>query len=64
METSFENNLSDQHAKAIWNGSVQFLKTSLKGDFDEEKGFNDGNIFEIQLEIKDSMNQKNTLEQD
>lgn len=45
METSFEENISEDHAKAIWKSSILFLKNSVKIDFDDNKGFNDGTIF-------------------
>lgn len=35
METSFEDNAAEDHAKAIWVSSVSFLKSSLKNGFDE-----------------------------
>ena len=61
METSFEEKLSEEHAKAIWHGSIQFLRGSLKVKFDESKGFNDGDIFEYSMELKDSICEENEL---
>jgi|JI7StandDraft_1071085.scaffolds.fasta_scaffold336433_1 hypothetical protein len=34
LETSFEENLSDEHSKAIWDASLEFLRNSLKTKFD------------------------------
>lgn len=45
METSFEENIAEDHAMAIWRSSIAFLKNSLKIPVDENKGFNDHRIF-------------------
>lgn len=45
METSFEENLAEDHANAIWKASIIFLRNSVKTVFDETKGFNDVNLF-------------------
>lgn len=58
MDTSFEENLSEEHARAIWNASVQFLKSTLTINFDDSKGFNDENILESNMEFKDSITEK------
>lgn len=53
METSFGDNISEDHATAIWKGSLEFLKNSLKNEFDIEKGLNDEEIFDSELNGKD-----------
>lgn len=58
MDTSFEENLSEEHGKAIWNASIQLLKSCLKINFDESKGFNDENLLEPNMELKDCVSEK------
>lgn len=53
MDTSFEDDIAEDHCAAVWAASILYLSTTLAPHVQEAKGFNDAGLFESPTEFKE-----------